>query len=91
MSLDYAKDFPPRWQSASFATFGDSRLYDARATQRDAIIGESPISRAQWAKERGVGLVVEDLAFIHDRDVSAKFKRVTHQFTCRAFLTALTR
>ena len=45
----------------------------------------------QWAKARGVGLVVEALDFIHDQDVSAKFNRVTHQFTSRAFLTALAR
>ena len=74
-----------------FATFGDGRLYDARATQRDAIIGEVTRQAVQWAKERGAGLVVENLKFIHDKDVSAKFNRVTHQFTYRAFLAALTR
>ncbi len=73
------------------ATFGDSRLYDARATQRDAIIGEVTHQAVQWAKARGAGLVVEHLDFIHDQDVSAKFNRVTHQFTSRAFLTALAR
>ena len=73
------------------ATFGDSRLYDARATQRDAIIGEVTHQAVQWAKARGAGLVVEHLDFIHDQDVSAKFNRVTHQFTYRAFLTALAR
>jgi IS605 OrfB family transposase len=81
----------PDGNPQGFATFGDSRLYDARATQRDAIIGEVTHQAVQWAKERGAGLVVEDLDFIHDKDVSAKFNRVTHQFTYRAFLTALKR
>ncbi len=34
---------------------------------------------------------MEDLRFIHDRDVSAKFHRVTHQFHYRALLTAVER
>ncbi len=81
----------PDGNPQGFATFGDSRLYDARATQRDAIIGAVTHQAVQWAKERGAGLVVENLDFIHDKDVSAKFNRVTHQFTYRAFLTALKR
>ena len=81
----------PDGNPQDFATFGDSHLYDARATQRDAIIGAVTHQAVQWAKERGAGLVVENLDFIHDKDVSAKFNRVTHQFTYRAFLTALTR
>ena len=81
----------PDGNPQGFATFGDSRLYDARATQRDAIIGEVTHQAVHWAKARGVGLVVEHLDFIHDQDVSAKFNRVTHQFTFRAFLTALAR
>ncbi len=81
----------PDGNPQSFATFGDGRLYDARATQREAIIGAVAHQTVQWAKERGAGLVVEGLNFIHDKDLSAKFNRVTHQFTYRAFLTALTR
>ena len=81
----------PDGNPQAFATFGDSRLVDARATQRDAIIGAVTHQAVQWAKARGAGLVVEHLDFIHDKDVSAKFNRVTHQFTYRAFLTALAR
>ena len=33
----------------------------------------------QWAQDRNLGLVIEDLHFVHDRDVSAKCNRVTHQ------------
>jgi hypothetical protein len=43
----------------------------------------------QWAKERGAALVIENLKFLHAKDVSAKFNWVTHQCTYRAFLTAL--
>lgn len=35
--------------------------------------------------------VIEDLPFIHDRDVRAKFNRVTHPFNSRAMLTAIER
>ena len=75
----------------AFATIGNSRLYDVRSTQRDALVGSLAIETVQWAKDRGAGLVVEDLRFIHDRDVSAKFNRVTHQFNYRALLTAIER
>ena len=75
----------------AFATIGNSRLYDVRSTQRDALVGPLAIKTVQWAKDRGAGLVVEDLRFIHDRDVSAKFNRVTHQFNYRALLTAVER
>ncbi|WP_430626641.1 IS200/IS605 family accessory protein TnpB-related protein [Sulfobacillus thermotolerans] len=54
-------------------------------------MGGLAVETVQWAKARGAGLVVEDLQFIHDRDVSAKFNRVTHQFNYRALLTAVER
>ncbi|MHB1610404.1 MAG: IS200/IS605 family accessory protein TnpB-related protein [Sulfobacillus sp.] len=75
----------------AFATIGDPRLFDVRSTQRDALVGRLAIETVQWAKDRGAGLVVEDLQFIHDHDVSAKFNRVTHQFNYRALLTAVER
>ena len=75
----------------AFATMGNSRLYDVRSTQRDALVGSLAIETVQWAKDRGAGLVIEDLRFIHDRDVSAKLNRVTHQFNYRALLTAVER
>ena len=81
----------PDGNPQGFATFGDSRLYDPRATQRNAIIGDVTHQAVQWAKERGAGLVIENLKFIHDKDVGAKFNRMTHQFTYRAFLMALAR
>ena len=34
---------------------------------------------------------MEDLRFVHDRDVSAKFNQVTHPFNYRAFLTTVER
>jgi len=81
----------PDGNPQAFATIGDSRLYDARSPQRDALVGRIAVETVQWAKDRGAGLVVEDLRFIHDRDVSAKFNRVTHQFNYRALLTAVER
>ncbi len=36
-----------------------------------ALVGGLAVETVQWAKARGAGLVVEDLQFIHDRDVSA--------------------
>ena len=75
----------------AFATLGDPRLYDVRATQRDALVGRLAVETVQWAKERGAGLVIENLKFIHDQDVSAKFNRVTHQFNYRALLRAVER
>ncbi len=81
----------PGGNPQAFATIGDPRLYDARSTQRDALVGRIAVETVQWAKDRGAGLVVEDLQFIHDRDVSAKFNRVTHQFNYRALLTAVER
>ncbi len=75
----------------AFATIGDPRLFDVRSTQRDALVGRLAVETVQWAKARGAGLVVEDLQCIHDRDVSAQFNRVTHQFNYRALLTAVER
>ena len=73
--------------NSSFLTCGTW----VRSTQRDALVGGLARDTVQWAKQRGAGLVVEDLQFIHDRDVSAKFNRVTHQFNYRALLTAIER
>ena len=81
----------PSGNPHAFATIGDPRLFDARSTQRDALVGSLAVKTVQYAKARGAGLVVEDLQFIHDRDVSAKFNRVTHQFNYRALLTAVER
>ncbi len=81
----------PNGNPHAFATIGDPRLFDVRSTQRDALVGQLARDTVHWAKQRGAGLVVEDLQFIHDREVSAKFNRVTHQFTYRALLTAIER
>ncbi len=81
----------PDGNACAFATMGDPRLFDVRSTQRDALVGRLAVETVQWAKDRGGGLVIEDLQFIHDRDVSAKFNRVTHQFNYRALLTAVER
>ena len=81
----------PDGNPRAFATRGDPRLADVRSPQRDALVGHLAVETVRWAKDRGAGLVVADLRFIHDRDVSAKFNRVTHQFNYRALLTAVER
>lgn len=81
----------PDGNPQTFATIGDPRLYDARAAQRDAGVGTLALETVQWANDRGAGLVIENLRFLHDRDVSAQFHRVTQQFTYRALLTAVAR
>ena len=81
----------PDGNPQAFATRGDPRLGDVRSPQRDALVGRLAVETVRWAKDRGAGLVLEDLRFIHDRDVSAKFNRVTHPFTYRALLTAMER
>ncbi len=81
----------PNGNPHAFATIGDPRLFDVRSAQRDVLVGGLAVATVQWAKARGAGLVVGDLQFMHDRDVSAKFNRVTHPFNYRAFLTAVER
>ena len=66
----------PDGNPRAFATRGDPRLADVRSPQRDALVGHLAVETVRWAKDRGAGLVVADLRFIHDRDVSAKFNRV---------------
>ena len=55
----------PNGNPHAFATIGDPGLYDARATQRDAVVGRLAGETVQWAKDRGAGLVIEDLQFLH--------------------------
>ncbi len=81
----------PDGNPQEFTTLGDNRLYDARATQRDAIFGDLTHQAVRWAKDRGAALVIENLKFIYDKNISAKFNWVAHQFTSRAFLMALER
>ncbi len=74
---------------ATRATIGNPQLFDGRSNQPNALVVRSRSKR--WAKDRGAGLVVEDLRFINDRDFSAKFNRATHEFNYRALLTAVER
>ncbi len=69
----------------------EGQLYDARTGRRDWLIGNMAKDVVAYAKERGAGLVVEDLHFMHDKETSRKFRRVTHQFTYRRMLEAVAR
>ncbi len=75
----------------SFVNFRENQLYDARSGRRDWLIGNITRKIVAYVKERGAGLVMEDLKFINDRDVSHKFNRMAHQFTYRHLATSVER
>ena len=75
----------------AFQCYREGQLYDARSQRRDWLIGNLARQVVQYAKERGAGLVVEDLRFVHDKEVSRKFRRITHQFVYRKMVMAVER
>ena len=81
----------PDGNPAAFAHLKEGQLYDARSGRRDWLIGNLAKEVVAYAKERGTGLVVEDLHFMHDKETSRKFRRLTHQFTYRKTLEAVER
>ena len=75
----------------SFQCFTEGQLYDARSHRRDWLIGNLAQQAVRYAKDRGAGLVVEDLNFVKDKETSRKFRRITHQFVYRKVLEAVER
>ena len=63
----------------------------AKTDRRENLIGETSALLVKLAKDSGKGLAVEDLKFKQDRDVSAKFNRMSHGFVWSKFLKALER
>ncbi len=75
----------------AFQCYREGQLYDARSQRRDWLTGNLARQVVGYAKERGAGLVMEDLRFVKDKEVSTKFRRITHQFVYRRVLVAVER
>ncbi len=61
----------------------------ARSDRRKNLCGELVKQAVLKAEEHGVGIAVEDLKFVHDKDVNSKFARIKHQFIYRQLLIML--
>ena len=84
-SLDYLGQFRGHmWMSQGEWTY-------ARSNRRLNLIGEQAKLLVNMAQESGKGLAVEDLDFKQDKDVSAKFNRMSHGFVWSKFLEAVER
>jgi IS605 OrfB family transposase len=81
----------PNGNPKKFEWFGDGRFQDAPAEKREQLINYVAKSIVLQAVKDGTGLVVEDLKFIHDKHISAKLNRTTHNFSYKKFLTAIER
>ncbi len=81
----------PDGNPAAFVSLKEGQLYDARSKRRDWLIGNLAKQGVSDAKELGVGIVIEDLKFIKDKETSRKFRRLTHQFVYRKVLEAVER
>ena len=66
-----------------------SELTYARSDRRKNLCGELVKEAVLKAETYGVGVAIEDLKFVHDKDVSSKFARIKHQFIYRQLLTML--
>ncbi len=75
----------------AFQCYREGQLYDARSQRRDWLTGNLARQVVGYAKKRGAGLVMEDLRFVKDQEVSTKFRRITHQFVYRKVLVAVER
>ena len=75
----------------AFQCYREGQLYDARSQRREWLTGNLARQVVRYAKERGAGLVMEDLRFVKDKEVSTKFRRITHQFVYRKVLVAVER
>jgi IS605 OrfB family transposase len=67
----------------------EHELLYARGNRRTNLCGELVKEVVQIAKTYGTGLVVEDLKFKDDKDVSSKFSRVKHGFIYSTLLYML--
>lgn len=64
-------------------------LLYARSNRRKNLCGELVKQAIEIAKENNCGIVIEDLKFKNDRDVSSKFARIKHQFIYSTLLQML--
>jgi IS605 OrfB family transposase len=70
---------------------GDGELTYARTDRRSNRVGELAAQVVDLAMQQQATLVIEDLKFADDHEVSAKFHRVSHQFVYRGLLKAIER
>ena len=63
--------------------------YYARSNKRKNLCGELCKKVVEVAKEKGLGVAVEDLKFRRDTDVNSKFSRIKHQFIYCMLLSML--
>ena len=64
-------------------------LLYSRSGRRKNLCGELCQRVVSFAKERGLGIAIEDLKFKDDKDVSSKFARIKHQFIYSLLLVML--
>lgn len=67
----------------------EHELLYARTNRRKNLCGEIAKKVAGIAKEKGMGVAIEDLKFKDDKDVLSKFARIKHQFIYSELLTML--
>ena len=70
---------------------GDGELTYARGDRRSNRVDELAARAVDLAKTHGAALVIEDLKFADDREVSPKFNRMAHGFVYRRLLAAMER
>ncbi|MCU5374679.1 IS200/IS605 family accessory protein TnpB-related protein [Bacillus pacificus] len=75
----------------SFEWIGDGGLQDYPSDKRENLIYELCHKLVKKCVEDGTGLIVEDLKFIQDKSISAKFRRMSHSFCYRKILSTLER
>lgn len=61
-----------------FLNLEESQLYNVRSGGRDWLIDHMARGVVAFAESKGAGLVIEDLKFMNDRDVSTKFNRMVN-------------
>jgi IS605 OrfB family transposase len=71
--------------------FGQGEWTFARSNRRSNLTGEAAAQIVTLAKDRDSALVIEDLKFKHDKDISTKFNRISHNFVWSTFLQYLER
>lgn len=75
----------------AFAWLGEGRLQDAPTNKRLNLIGNLVKQVVMVAKTQGIGIVMENLTFMKNKEVSAKFNRLSHSFCYRKILEGIER
>lgn len=81
----------PDGNPKKFLWFGDGGLQDAPADARMNKIGEMAQKAVKEALKLGTAIGLEDLKFSDDKEVNAKFHRMSHSFCYRKLLEMIIR